>query len=256
MNDYKYLFGPVPSRRLGVSLGVDVIPYKTCTLDCVYCECGCTTELTLDRKIYVPTTEMIGELKQFLDAKPKLDYVSFAGSGEPTLAANLGEIILFLKKNYPQYKVAVLTNGTLLDNEVVRKEIAPADLVKISFDAVSLAAFQKINRPHPKLDLEKMIKGITEFSQNYRGHLWLEIFIVAGLNDQKEEIVKLRDLIAKIKHEKIQLNSLDRPGAEEWVKPAALEELQAVAECFKPLKTEIVAKRQPPKDFFKKISRA
>lgn len=255
MSDYKYLFGPVPSRRLGVSLGVDVIPYKTCTLDCVYCECGCTTELTLARKTYVPTAEVIGELKQFLATEPKLDYVSFAGSGEPTLANNLGEIIGFLKNNYPQYKVAVLTNGTLLDDEAVRKEISPADLVKISFDAVSLKAFAKVNRPHPKLELKKMINGITEFSKDYTGHLWFEIFVVAGVNDQKEEIFEIRDLLKNIKHEKLQLNSLDRPGAESWVKPASLADLQKVAGYLKPLEAEIVAKREPPKDFFKKINK-
>jgi len=206
---FKYLFGPVPSRRLGISLGVDLIPFKTCTLDCIYCECGCTTDLTLERKIYVPTQEIIAELKQFLAAQPKLDYISFAGSGEPTLASNLGEIIDFLKTNYPQYKVAVLTNGTLLYQPAVCNELGRCDLLKISLDAATGLVFEKINRPYPKFDLEKMLKGIIEFSQEYQS----------------------------------------------WVKPASLEVLQQVAEYLQPLVSEIIAKREPPQDFFKKISK-
>jgi len=127
---FKHLFGPVPSRRLGVSLGIDLVPYKTCTMDCIFCECGKTTNLTIDRKEYVPTAEILDELDAYLKQSPDLDYITFSGLGEPTLHSRIGEILNFLKQNYPRYKVAILTNGTLLFHKELRDEIKNTDIVK------------------------------------------------------------------------------------------------------------------------------
>ena len=151
----KYLFGPVNSRRLGISLGVDLVPHKTCSLNCVYCECGDTTTLTSAIAEYVPTGDVIAELDGYLSGSPRLDVVTFSGSGEPTLHAGIGKILRHLKERYPQYKVAVLTNGTLLHDPGVRKSIAMADIVVPSLDAVGPEAFARICRPAAGITLKK-----------------------------------------------------------------------------------------------------
>ena len=144
---YKHLFGPVPSRRLGLSLGIDPIPYKTCSFDCVYCECGATTKLTAARKEYIPVDEIISELDSFLSSNPTLDYITFSGSGEPTLNIGIGRVISYLKKNFSQYKIAVLTNSSLFSDPEVREELLLADVIMPSLDAVSENVFQKITDP-------------------------------------------------------------------------------------------------------------
>ena len=222
----KYLFGPVSSRRLGVSLGIDLLPYKTCTLDCVYCECGATTNLTLCRKEYVPVHDVLEELDEFLQEGPALDYVTFAGSGEPLLHSRIGEIIAWIKLHYPHYAVAVLTNGTLLPQQEVRASLARTDLVIPSLDAVTSLLFQKINRPHISLDCHEIISGLVQFRQEYRGEIWLEIFIIPGLNNNILELEQMGEVIRQIKPDRIQLNTLDRPGAESWVQPAGENELK------------------------------
>lgn len=250
---FKHLFGPVSSRRLGTSLGVDLLLPKTCTLDCIYCECGVTSNLTLERKIYVPTKEIISELDKYLKKKPKLDYITFAGSGEPTLAANLEEIVEFIKNKYPAYKIALLTNGTLLFEPYVVDQIKKFDLVKISLDAVTKEIFDKVNKPHAQLEINKILKGIQDFSHNYKGKLWLEIFIVPGFNDQQEELLKIKNIIKEMDYEKVQINSLDRPSAQPGIIQANEKQLLAIADFLKPLRVEIVNLRPAPKDFFRKI---
>ncbi|ACL69859.1 radical SAM protein [Halothermothrix orenii] len=226
----KYIFGPVLSRRLGKSLGIDLIPFKTCSLDCVYCECGKTDKLTLERKEYVPTEEVINELKKYLYNRPKLDYITFSGSGEPTLHKGIGEIISFLKDNYPEYKVALLTNSTLLYRNQVISEIKGCDLIVPSLDAVSEEIFQKINRPVSGLNAELIVKGLINLRKNYNGKMWLEIFIIPDLNDNKKELMLFKEAINRIKPDKIQLNVLDRPGTENWVKRIPEERLMEIAE--------------------------
>lgn len=174
--DYKYIFGPVPSRRLGSSLGIDLIPYKTCSLNCVYCECGKTTDLTFERKEYVPTERVIEELDDYLKTEPELDYITFSGSGEPTLHNGIGEIIKFLKENYPQYQLALLTNSTLLNDEKLQDEIKKLDLIVPSLDAVSEDVFQKINRPVEGLSAQKIVQGLinlNNFLQEMSGWKYL-----------------------------------------------------------------------------------
>ncbi|MBD3346552.1 MAG: radical SAM protein [Chitinivibrionales bacterium] len=238
-----FLFGPVPSRRLGVSLGIDLVPHKTCSLNCVYCECGKTTELTLERKEYVPTQAIIDELREYLSRTPPLDYITFAGSGEPCLHNGLGTIVTFLKKEFPSYKTALLTNGTLLYLKEVRDAIMPIDLVLPSLDAVLPQTFRKVNRPHPSLDLKRTIEGLVTFAKEYKGEILLEIFIIPDINDTPEELSAFKEIIKKITPARTQLNTLDRPGACSRVVPASRKRLEEIAEYFAPLKTEIIARQ-------------
>jgi len=228
-HQYDYLFGPVPSRRLGVSLGVDLVPHKTCSLNCIYCECGRTTNLTIERKEYVPTETVLAELKTFLAPKPKLDYITFSGAGEPTLHSGIGEIVKFLKTNFPDYKIALLTNGTLFYQPKLIEEVKSIDLILPSLDAASDHIFRKLNRPFHKLKIETIIDGLVQLRKNFEGQMWLEVFIVPGLNDSDDEIMRLKSGIQRIKPDRVQLNTLDRPGTVAWVKPATKDSLKKIA---------------------------
>lgn len=242
---YKHLFGPVPSRRLGISLGVDLVPHKVCSLNCVYCEVGRTTNLTIEREEYIPLNDILTELKSYLDNKPELDYITFSGAGEPLLHSGIGKVITFIKENYPQYKLALLTNSTLLYDENVREEILGIDLLLPSLDAVSEKVFKKLNRPYSKLDNNKIIEGLTKFSKDFTGKIWLEVFIVPGLNDTTGELELLKNVIKDIAPDQVQLNTLDRPGTESWIEPVTKSKMEEIAELFKPLPVEIIAKFQP-----------
>jgi len=239
----KYLFGPVNSRRLGISLGIDLIPHKTCTLNCVYCECGATTNLTTEIKEYFPTANILQELKSYLSQNPPLDIITFAGQGEPTLHAGLGEIINYLKKNFPAYQVALLTNGTTLSNPNVKESLKNLDLIIPSLDAVSEENFKKILRPHPQIKAAETIEGLINFRKNFPGKFYLEIFIIPQLNDSPEELKLLRKTCLAIQPDKIQLNSLDRPPTENWVKPESDELLLSIKKFLVPLKVEIISKK-------------
>lgn len=225
----KYLYGPVLSRRLGKSLGVNTMPFKTCSLDCIYCECGPTTNLTLERKEYTPTNEIIEELEDYLKTNPDLDYVTFSGTGEPTLHSKIVDIIAYLKEHYPQYKVAVLTNATLLNVPGVINDIKGADLIVPSLDGVSKRSFEKIDRPHADLSLDDIIEGINQLRKNFSGEIWLEIFIAPDVNDTMDELKLYKDVLEKVNLTKIQLNSLNRPGIVDWLKPVDKEQLQKIA---------------------------
>ncbi|GAG86110.1 unnamed protein product, partial [marine sediment metagenome] len=229
---YKYLFGPVPSRRLGMSLGIDLVPHKVCSLNCIYCECGSTTNLTIERKEYVPYNEVIQELKRFLSDNPALDYITFSGSGEPTLNSCIGDILKYIKQNYPDIPVAVLTNGTLLNDKQVRWEILDADLVLPSLDVASDLSFRKINRPFNSLNIEDYINGLCEFRKEYQGKIWLEVLIIPGYNNSKEDLKLLKEVFNKIKPDSIQLNTLDRPGVIPGLKAAGKEELEQIADFW------------------------
>lgn len=239
---YKHLFGPVPSRRLGMSLGVDLVPHKVCTLNCVYCEVGKTTIHTLERKEYVPVWEVQDELTHLLSQEPELDFITFSGAGEPTLNDGIGEIISFIKDNFPQYKLALLTNASLLWQKEVREDVKAVDLILPSLDAVSPEAFEKINHPVNGITAEKIISGLIEFKQIFSGEMWLEVFIVPGINDNKSELKLLKHSIGKINPTKVQLNTLDRPGTESWVAPKTEKEMKKIQKYFKPLPAEVIAK--------------
>ena len=239
---YRYLFGPVPSRRLGISLGIDLVPMKTCTLNCTYCECGETTHLTLSRREYVPLKAIRTEFLDYIAAYPKPDYVTFSGSGEPTLNSGIGEAIRFIRLHKSAIPVAVLSNGTLFHDPGVRKELKAASLVMPSLDAASEKVFQKINRPHPMLAVDRMIDGLARFRQEFQGQLWLEIFIVPGLNDTESELTALRDAIERISPDQVQLNTLDRPGPVAAVRAATAEELEHVVAFWQLDTVSIIAK--------------
>jgi len=238
---YKYLFGPVPSRRLGMSLGIDLIPSKVCSLNCVYCECGKTTNLTIERKEYVSYNKVTNELEHYFKNNPAPDYVTFSGSGEPTLNLKIGDIIKFLKSNYPYIPIAILTNGTLFDQKEVRTELLNADLVLPSLDAASELSFKKINRPFHTLNINKYIQGLIDFRKEYSGKIWLEVLILPGYNDNKKDLKLLKDAFVKIKPDRIQLNSLDRPGILNTLRSATRNELQQIADFFGLDNVEIIA---------------
>ena len=215
---WKYIFGPVPSRRLGMSLGVDVIPKKICTLDCIYCEVGKTTKKVTARKEYVPGARVVEEIREALHRTSRIDWITFSGSGEPTLNSELGEMLREVKSSTP-IPVAVITNGTLLALEDVRRDLLEADAVLPSLDAASQEVFERIDRPHPDLRIEAIIEGMIQFRREYRGQIWLEILFVKGINDQEDEIDRLRKAIDLIQPNKIQLNTVIRPPAESDAHP-------------------------------------
>ena len=227
---YKYLFGPVPSRRLGMSLGVDLVPKKVCSLDCVYCEVGKTTKLTLERKEYIKVDRVKEDLTNYFKNNPDPDYITFSGSGEPTLNVFIDEILQFIKENKPNVPVAVLTNGTLLHDSNVRATLLKADLVLPSLDAATEEVFNKINRPAKGLNIDTCIQSLIDFRKQFKGIMWLEIFILPGYNDSKNELAEFKKAILKIQPDSVQLNTLDRPGTVSNLRGATREELQMVAD--------------------------
>ncbi len=227
----EHIFGPVLSRRLGFSLGVDLVPFKTCSLDCIYCQAGKTTHKTIERKSYVSLESVMPELKDALKQSQKIDYITLSGSGEPTLNLDLGRIITAIKK-ITDIPVAVLTNGTLLHLESVRDELMAADLVVPSLDAVSQEIFCEINKPHPHINVSQMIAGLKSLREAFSGDIWLEIMLVKGLNDFPEEIKKLKDVISSIEFEKVQLNTTVRPAADKVIEPVTNEELASIKELL------------------------
>jgi wyosine [tRNA(Phe)-imidazoG37] synthetase (radical SAM superfamily) len=219
------IFGPVPSRRLGYSLGVDPVPFKTCTLDCLYCQLGPTPVKTVERKEYVPAAEIIAELEKKLEEGGRIDWITLSGSGEPTLYSKIGEIIRAAKR-MTEIPVAVLTNGTLLGDPRVRDDLMAADLVIPSLDAGSEETFRRVNRPLPSLSFADVVKGMEEFSKSFTGRVWLEVMLVRGINDSREELELMASLIQKIKPEKVQLNSVERPPAFEEAKAMSEGEMR------------------------------
>ncbi|RLD36848.1 MAG: radical SAM protein [Bacteroidetes bacterium] len=238
---YKYLFGPVPSRRLGMSLGIDLVPHKVCTLDCVYCECGATTKLTIDRKEYILFDKVREEVEHYFDNNPDPDYITFSGSGEPTLNSRIGDMISLLKNIRPAIPIAILTNGTLLSSKQLRKELLKADVVLPSFDAALESSFQKLNRPHTSLTVDTYIQGLEDFKKEFKGEVWLEIFILPGYNDSEEDLQLLKDAIIKINPDKVQLNTLDRPGAVQGIQPATHADLARINANWDLENIEIIA---------------
>jgi len=242
---YKHLFGPVPSRRLGMSLGIDLIPHKICTLNCIYCECGGTTTQTNERKEYVPVDEVYRELSDFFKNNPDPDYLTFSGAGEPTLHSRIGEVIRFAKKLRPSIPVAVLTNATLFGEAEVRGELMEADLVLPSLDAATDLALRRINRPRRSLKVKEYVDGLVSFRKEFKGQIWLEILILPGYNDGEQNLEALKEAVRLIHPDRIQLNTLDRPGAVEGLLPARRSQLQEIAKFLGMEQVEIIA---PPEE--------
>lgn len=227
MRQPNYIFGPVPSRRLGFSLGVDLIPYKTCTLDCVYCQLGKTTNKSEKSGDYVTSKDILDELRDVLSQEQKIDYITLSGSGEPTLNSNIGDIIKGIK-GITSAPIAVITNGTLLYQRHIREALCQADLVIPSLDAVTQEVFERVNRPYGTLSVDQVIEGIKSFSKEYKGEVWLEVMAVKGINDHGDEVTKMKRIISEINPHKIQLNTVIRPPAESSAKGLSPKELERI----------------------------
>jgi len=229
----KYIFGPVNSRRLGRSLGVDLFTDKICNLNCIYCEVGPTVRLTCERGEYTPTDEILAELETFFSRpgyKKDIDTVTITASGEPTLHAGLGGILSFLR-NQVDTRIALLTNGTTLDDETVRRQVSLADVVIPSLDAALPESFRRLDRPARCLDLEKIIEGLVAFSRQFDGQLWLEILFAEGINDDDRDLQALAEVIARMRLDRIQINTVARPPLESFARPLTKARLQEIG-CF------------------------
>ncbi len=238
---YKHLFGPVPSRRLGKSLGVDLVPHKLCPIDCVYCEVGPTTQKTIERREYVPVEEVLEEVRAKLAENVPIDIITLSGSGEPTLHSGVGRVIRGIKE-MTRLPVAVLTNGNLLYDPQVRRDILPADLVLPSLDAGDAETYARINRPCEQATFERLIAGLKAFRAEYPGRIRLEVFFVAGINDTADQARKIRSLIDQIKPDQIDVNSIARPPAEPDARAVPFERLGELAAILGD-KAEVIASR-------------
>jgi wyosine [tRNA(Phe)-imidazoG37] synthetase (radical SAM superfamily) len=227
----KYIFGPVPSRRLGVSLGIDLVPFKTCPFDCIYCQLGPTTKRTLGRKEYVKAEEILKELRQFLRSPSShlktIDFITLSGSGEPTLNSQIRQIISGIKK-MTSIPVAVLTNSALLHRKEVRDSLKKAEVVIPSLDAASAKIFKEINRPAKGLEIKKIIRGLVDFKEEYRGQIWLEVMLIRKINTTKKELENLKEAIGRINPDRIQLNTVVRPPCQENVQALTREEMERI----------------------------
>jgi len=229
MPGHRFVYGPVASRRLGFSLGVDIIPFKTCTLDCVYCQLGSTGKTTVRRGSWFPPDEILAQVKEALDSGQRIDVITFSGSGEPTLSRDIGRLVRAIKK-MTRIPVAVLTNATLLTRKAVRRELAAADIVVPSLDAVPAPVFRRVNRPHAALDNRRIIDGLVRFREEFRGELRLEIMLVKGINDSPADVRALEAAVARIRPDRIELNTVVRPPADRSARPlgpAALAKIRA-----------------------------
>lgn len=236
---YTHLFGPVPSRRLGRSLGIDVTPHKTCSFDCVFCQCGCTERLVNDREELVPFEDVCRELEDWLKTDGQADVITFAGSGEPTLYSRLGELIAFIKEK-TDIPVIVLSNGSQLYRITVRDALRQADVVKVTLSAWDDESFRKIHRPAAGLTFEQLLAGQRELRKEFPGELWIEVFLMEGLNADPEQVKNIAAAAAEVRPDKIHLNTAVRPPAEKFVHPVAEEKLRSLCGLFTP-KAEMVA---------------
>ncbi len=225
-----HVFGPVPSRRLGMSLGVDLIPAKTCSFDCLYCQVGKTTARTIKREPFVPVQAVVAEIREAL-LKSSPDAITLAGSGEPTLHSQIDQVI-FSIKDVTDVKVALLTNGALFWIEEVRRSVLGVDIVMPTLSSAFEATFKKIHRPHPALELKRVVDGMRLFREQYKGDLFMEVVLLAGINDTEREIKGLKALMAQIAPDRIQLNTVVRPPADRRARSLDSKRLMEIKEIF------------------------
>jgi len=237
--EHSFVYGPVPSRRLGLSLGINITPFKTCTLDCVYCQCGRTTKKTLERRSFFPVEEILAAVRSAVRPSPlnphptPPDFLTFSGEGEPTLNRDIGRLIRSLKRAYA-IPVAVITNSTLMPDPQVRRDLYAADLVVPSLDAADQRTFARVDRGHRDLCVADIIVGLKSFRRYYRGRMWLEIMLVKGINDSVEHVVALRKAVWEIGPDRVQLNTVVRPPAEESAIPMLHDDLEQIRCLFGP----------------------
>jgi wyosine [tRNA(Phe)-imidazoG37] synthetase (radical SAM superfamily) len=238
----KYTYGPVPSRRLGLSLGVDLVPLKTCTMSCIYCQLGPTPQTTITRAEYAPVEDVVEDVRRALERPHQPDYVTLGGSGEPTLHSGFGRIAELVRAFAP-CPIALLTNGTLFYVPEVRAACSAIDVILPTLDAGDEETFQRIHRPHPSLSLEKVVGGLIALRRQFKGQLWVEVFLVPGFNTADEDIAKLQAQLRRIKPDKIQLNTAVRPPAEKYVHPLPPARLEEICIMLGP-RAEVIA--EPP----------
>jgi wyosine [tRNA(Phe)-imidazoG37] synthetase (radical SAM superfamily) len=220
----RFVYGPVPSRRLGLSLGVDLVPYKVCSYDCIYCQLGRTKQKRIDRRPYIPVGKILDQVYQKLKEGVCTDYVTLAGSGEPTLNSEIGSLIHDIKK-HTQIPVAVLTNGSLLGDSRVRESLMEADAILPSLDAHGQKGFEIVNRPHPEVSFETMVEGLIAFRKEYEGEIWLEVFVLDGINAGERDAGQFKRWIEKVNPQKIHVNTAVRPTAEPYARHVSREKL-------------------------------
>ena len=236
---YRHLFGPVPSRRLGLSLGIDLVPVKTCSFDCPFCEVCPTTCHTVERRVYVPVADVLAELDAWLAAGGEADIITVAGSGEPTLHSGFGEILAGISARC-SIPTALLTNSSLMHLPEVRAAAAQASIVKVSLSAWDEASFARVNRAHPSLDFDAMVAGLRALRAEHDGAIWMEVFLMAGINDAPADVERIAALARGIGPDRIQLNTVVRPPADRSAVAVTSEALQALAPRFQP-QAEVIA---------------
>ena len=222
-----HIYGPVPSRRLGFSLGVDILPYKTCSFDCVYCQLGRTGQKSVRRGRFFSSQSILRQIKEAIARNARMDHITFSGSGEPTLHAGIGGLILKIKK-MTHIPVVVLTNSSLLTRRSVRRALLAADIVVPSLDAATAASFRRVNRPLHTIKVEDIIGALSLFRREFKGRMWLEVMLVKGINDSPSDVKALKEAIAQIRPDKVQLNTVVRPPAEKWAQPLSRRELDKI----------------------------
>lgn len=230
---YRYLFGPVPSRRFGRSLGVDLTPLKTCSFDCVFCQLGHTSHKTLDRRAYVPIADVRSELLHWREGGGAADYISLSGSGEPTLHTEFGDILTFIKKEF-SIPAVLLSNSSLFWLAEVREAALSADIAKLSLSAWDSDSFRRINRPHPELEFDRCLEGLRSFRGAFRGKLWLEVFLVEGVNSSPDAVRKIAAVAETISPDEVHLNTVARPPAEKTVVAVSAAAMEEYAGLFRP----------------------
>jgi len=242
-NNWPIVFGPVPSRRLGRSLGIDLTPPKTCSFDCIYCECGKTTRLSIKRELFLDPDKVIWEVDGFFNHyDPSLvDAITFSGAGEPTLYSELGSIIAALKARHPEIPVGVLTNGSLLWDSTVRADLGLADFVIPSLDAPNEELFRTINRPHKELKWDQYLDGLRRFIEEYRGDFRLEILFVKGVNDSDKVISEFRNLLQWLNPKIVEINTISRPGTKPHLQGLPQEQLLKIARMLAPVRCRVVS---------------
>ncbi len=248
VENFKFVFGPVPSRRMGLSLGISPVPHKYCNYACVYCQLGRTDHMSNERREFFAVPDILAEVKAYLDKGVKFDVLTIVGDGEPALYAKLGELIQGVKK-LTFKPVAVITNGALLSKREVRYQHGQADIVLPSLDAYDEESFKKINRPLGTIRFREVYEGLKAFSREYQGELWLEVMIIRGLNDDFESLVKLKALLKDLRYSRLYINTPVRPPAEDWVKPPSPDALQLAAQILEGISMESLS----PEGFYSQI---
>jgi wyosine [tRNA(Phe)-imidazoG37] synthetase (radical SAM superfamily) len=237
--DRRFVYGPVPSRRLGLSLGVDILPFKTCTLDCAYCQLGSTGKTVVRRGSFFPPKDILAQVREALGSGQRVDVITFSGSGEPTLNRDIGRLIRAIKR-MTRVPVVVLTNGTLLGRPDVRRDLAAADIVVPSLDAVPEGLFRRVNRPHSSLRSDRLIAGLVRFRKEFRGRIWLEVMLVKGVNDSPAHIRALKKAVELIDPDRVHLNTVVRPPADARARPLTPAAMDRVRRALGP-RAEVVA---------------